>query len=135
MTITEMQREAWHIAETKGLHDDLVTLEPRQATLVQLGLLQTEVSEALEELTEPLEVLIRLLVLHRHISQATQRVKKQRFPDVTEALGKELADIVIRTGDLAGCLGIDLEAAIVQKLQFNATRPYRFGTPQEETGV
>ena len=37
----------------------------------------------------------------------------------------ELADIVIRVGDLAGALGIDLDAAVQRKHAYNLTRPHR----------
>ena len=39
----------------------------------------------------------------------------------------ELADAVIRIADYCGLMGIDLDAAIKQKLAFNETRPYRHG--------
>lgn len=39
----------------------------------------------------------------------------------------ELADAVIRIADLAGALGLDLEAAIRVKHVYNATRPQRHG--------
>lgn len=44
-----------------------------------------------------------------------------------EGFATELADIVIRVMDLAGALGIDLEAEIVRKMDFNDTRSYRHG--------
>ena len=132
MTIHEMQQQAYALAEDKGLHTDLREEEPRQATLVRLALMHTEVTEALNELTEPLLALMHLLMLHRQISQATQIVKKQLLPEARDAFAAELADIVIRTGDLAGCVGVDLQQAIVKKMAFNATRPYQFGTPGEQ---
>lgn len=39
----------------------------------------------------------------------------------------ELADAVIRIADLAGALGIDLDAAIGEKMAFNENRPYKHG--------
>lgn len=39
----------------------------------------------------------------------------------------ELADTIIRIFDLCGHLEIDLEAAILQKMAYNATRPHRHG--------
>lgn len=39
----------------------------------------------------------------------------------------ELADVLIRIGDLCGYFGIDLEQAVKEKLQYNKGRPYRHG--------
>ena len=44
-----------------------------------------------------------------------------------EGVASELADTVIRIADMCGALGIDLEAAIVAKVAYNAGRPYRHG--------
>jgi NTP pyrophosphatase (non-canonical NTP hydrolase) len=39
----------------------------------------------------------------------------------------ELADTVIRIFDVCGKYGIDLEKAIVEKMNYNQTRPYKHG--------
>lgn len=44
-----------------------------------------------------------------------------------EGLPAELADIVIRIGDLCGALGIDLEAAVLSKMAHNERRAHRHG--------
>lgn len=44
-----------------------------------------------------------------------------------EGVPIELADAVIRLGNLAESLGIDLGAAIEEKMQFNKTREYKHG--------
>jgi len=44
-----------------------------------------------------------------------------------DMLGEEMADIVIRTMDLAGYLGIKLGSCISAKMIKNATRPYKHG--------
>ena len=44
-----------------------------------------------------------------------------------EGIAIELADAIIRIGDLAGILGADLESAVIQKMAYNATRPHRHG--------
>lgn len=39
----------------------------------------------------------------------------------------ELADIIIRTLDMAGAYGIDIERAVREKIVYNATRPAKHG--------
>ncbi len=38
-----------------------------------------------------------------------------------------MADIIIRAADFAALAGIDLECAILQKLEFNRRRGYKHG--------
>jgi len=42
-------------------------------------------------------------------------------------LASELADILIRVGDMAEGLGIDLTRAVITKMEYNKTRSYRHG--------
>lgn len=44
-----------------------------------------------------------------------------------EGVPAELADTVIRCFDMADYYGIDLETAILEKMEFNKTRPYKHG--------
>lgn len=44
-----------------------------------------------------------------------------------EGIAIELADTVIRIMDICGKYGIDLEAAILEKHEYNKTRPYKHG--------
>ena len=39
----------------------------------------------------------------------------------------EIADAVIRIGDLCGAFGIDLEKAVTEKMAYNLHRPHRHG--------
>ncbi len=72
-------------------------------------LIHSEVSEALEDYRTGTMYALR-----------TDKGKPIGFPS-------ELADIVIRVGDLCGYLGIDLESAVAEKMAFNATREHRHG--------
>jgi len=113
--IQAMCEVAWQIAEEKGHHENLSTIPLREATLVRLALVHSEVSEAV------------------------QHVKRHGLlPNTTYLQGdlaEELADIMIRVGELAEGLGIDLSLAIVKKFAKNRERPMYFGTPQEQVEV
>jgi len=44
-----------------------------------------------------------------------------------EGIPSELADVVIRIFDICGYYGIDLQAAIEEKMAYNESRPYKHG--------
>ena len=44
-----------------------------------------------------------------------------------EGIPAELADIIIRVLDVSEAHGIDIEAALIEKHEFNKTRPYKHG--------
>jgi NTP pyrophosphatase (non-canonical NTP hydrolase) len=96
------------MADAKGFHGDPHTLRTRDSTLIRLALIHTEVSEA------------------------TQIVKRYGVEEDLARLAEEFADVLIRVADLAGCLAIDLDAAVQAKLVKNAQRPRQYGTPWEE---
>jgi hypothetical protein len=105
MTLRELQREARTIASAKGF-------DPASNIPQSLMLTVTELSEALEEL---------------------RAGRPAGFTHYRESDGKpegftvELADAVIRIADLAEALGLDLQSAVIEKMAFNASRPYMHG--------
>ena len=105
MHIREMAIAAFNNSEQKGFHRGA----ENQNIPTKLALIHAEVSEALED--------------HRDGKIETT------FDDNGKPHGfaQELADIVIRVGDLAEMLDIDLEKEIVMKLKYNSTRPVRHG--------
>ena len=68
----------------------------------------------------------KLMLIVSEVSEAMEGdrkgLKDDKLPhrDMREV---ELADAVIRIFDLAGAYGLDIEGAIVEKLQFNQVRP------------
>ena len=58
-------------------------------------------------------------------SEVGEAVNECRGDEPTQELGTELADIILRVADLAQCQGIDLEKAIIAKMELNENRGTR----------
>lgn len=106
MRINEMRDRAHGTSKAKGWYDS--DLGPKNIPEM-LALLHSEVSEALEDY---------------RVGKMKTEIRADGKP---EGFPSELADIVIRVGDLAGYLGINLDDEICKKMAFNATRPHRHG--------
>lgn len=117
MTIRELVTKAHMLARQKGWYEG----PPRNIGEL-LALVHSEVSEALEAYRTDYREDIP--------SDGTARRWFDGPPTVSAkpiGFASELADIVIRVADLAGYLGIDLEAEIERKHAFNLTRSHRHG--------
>lgn len=67
-----------------------------------------------------------LCLIHSEVSEAMEGHRKNRMDDKLPhrpQIEVELADAVIRIGDLGGALGLDIGGAIAEKMAFNAIRP------------
>lgn len=69
-------------------------------------------------------MLEKLMLVVSEVAEAAEDVRHARW----EHFPEEIADTTIRLLDIAGSLGIDLEAAIEAKMEKNRKRPYRHGT-------
>lgn len=105
MTITELCKKSHEMSVSKGWYD---SGDRNIGELLMLTV--SELSEALEELRSghtPKEVYV-----------------KDGKP---EGFSIEIADAFIRLGDMCAYLDIDIEKYIMQKMEFNATRPNKHG--------
>lgn len=100
-----------------------------------------EFSERIRDTTQPTPVpkdntdfatTIRLVLCHTEIDEGIEVVRSSACQaERNKRLAEEIVDDIIRHADNAQCLGLDLDAAIESKLNYNDTRPYQFGTPGE----
>lgn len=111
MNIRELVKEAHGTSVRKGWYDG-----GAEAFNVpeKLALVHSEISEALEEYRN-----------HRVGHLGDIRFEGDNLKP--EGFAVELADAVIRIGDLCGAMGIDLAEALEVKMRFNKTRPHRHG--------
>lgn len=110
-TITALQFRAWKASQDHGFHDEGVTFGDR------IALIHSELSEALEDFRKFGST---AFVYRTEYSLESDTEKP-------EGVGAELADAVIRIFDAAEYYGIDLERIILEKMDYNDTRPYKHG--------
>jgi NTP pyrophosphatase (non-canonical NTP hydrolase) len=65
-----------------------------------------------------------IALMHSELSEALEEYRGENDP---EHIAEEFADVLIRVGDACGALGLDLEDAVVKKMEKNKARPYRHG--------
>jgi NTP pyrophosphatase (non-canonical NTP hydrolase) len=78
-----------------------------------------------EKITQNL-VLAKLCLCHGEISEAMEGYRKGLKDDHLphrDMIEVELADTFIRLADLAGLLELDLGGAVIEKIEYNKTRP------------
>lgn len=104
---------------SRQMVDSPDAFDPRHVVahkIAELGLITTEVAEAIEE------------VRHGHpMTETYYKTGPDDDPTKPEGVPSELADSFIRILDLCDAYDIDLAAAFVEKLNHNATRGTHHG--------
>lgn len=65
-----------------------------------------------------------IALMHSELSEALEAMRNHSHK---EAIAEELADCCIRIFDYCGARNVDLEKALLKKIDYNKTRPYRHG--------
>ena len=122
MTISEIVERAHENAVKHGFWES----EPEFGTA--MALIHSELSEALEEMRAGNKIRpgnpVPMVYYSGGGCVASVPTKCCLKP---EGVAIELADAVIRIADLCGHMGIDLDAAITLKKEYNKGRPFKHG--------
>lgn len=69
---------------------------------------------------EEINVAEKIALIHSEVSEAYEGYRKNL--EGKDSFGKELGDVLQRVIHLAGCMGVDLEKEILEKLEMNKDR-------------
>lgn len=75
--------------------------------------------------TNPEDIIVseKIALIHTEVSEAYEAYRK-KILEGKDSFSNELADVIIRTMHLSGCLGVDLEKHILEKIQINKNREW-----------
>lgn len=147
MSLNELAKEIYENNKQKGFWPD----EGERNPLEVLALIHSEVSECLEEIRDgkwaestswhsttgtrfPRDGRIEndpdgtwLLFAEERVRITEDMWRGWGYVPKPEGVPSELADIIIRVLDACGAWGINIEKAVREKIEYNATRDYKHG--------
>ena len=116
MTISEHCRSCADAATKSGWYDEIDNI---------IGFLEREMGDKQASFVKKLFDGNRHMLITSEIAESFEGLRKDKADDHLPHLSSvavEMADTVIRIADFCGKNGIPLEAAIVQKMAYNAVR-------------
>ncbi|MBU3205170.1 MazG-like family protein [Clostridium algidicarnis] len=122
MNIKELVENAYENAKRHGFWEDWFRIKQLEKIAMEVN---KEMPDLLTEHKEDVNNALgnRLMLITGEVAEAHEALRRKDYENFKE----ELADIVIRTCDLAGGLDIDLEAEILKKMEKNKDRAYKHG--------
>lgn len=115
--IPAMQKAFHECSKEKGFYSDELVLE----SAISMTGLETHTQNKLKSQLVDFMIIKRLALINTEVSEALEAIRKDDLNNFKE----ELADIVIRTFDLAEFTGTNLEDEIQRKMIKNKKRPYK----------
>lgn len=119
-SLTQLRDECYHNSKDHGFHDSPKSVGD------DIALMHSELSEALEDYRSghsPMEVWYE--TKEGDVETIPPLVNHQYFKPC--GIPSELADVIIRVLDFSGKYNIDIESAVLEKMEYNKTRPYKHG--------
>lgn len=122
-TLNRIRDEAHANSEAKGFwrHLELGTI-PGPVYLIP----SADPNDGPKVIRNPSIVPEKLMLIVTEVGEAMEAFRDNNL-DGDHGVGEELADVIIRIGDLAGHLDLDLDAIVRRKLTKNKTRPVGHG--------
>lgn len=105
-SLNQLRDECYQTSKDHGFHDTSASFGDR------IALIHSELSEALEDYRN-----------HKNFTEVWYEEKPYGMKPC--GIPSEIADVIIRCFDLAGIYKIDIEKAVLEKMEFNKKRPHR----------
>ncbi len=73
---------------------------------------------------EDINVAEKMVLIHSEVSEAFEAYRRKNM-DGRHGFKEELADVIMRVFHLCGIFGIDIQAEILKKMEYNKTREWK----------
>ena len=115
-SLNELRDEAFRIAREHGFKDASIPED--------VALMHSELSELLEDFRAG-----KLAHVMTYVLNGVEVKTREVGGELAKPCGipSELADVIIRVLHFSGKHGVDIEKAVIEKMAYNNTRPFKHG--------